>query len=92
MKDSLELNDVFELDGSDYITLDKIKYADITYYFVNKLKDEETPSKEFFVYKDDLVKGFIEEKNEKMLNVILKIFSDNMNKKIDTIRNSGGEE
>ncbi len=91
MKDSLELNDVFELNGKDYITLDKIKYADITYYFVNKLKDEKTPSREFFVYKDDPAEGFIEEKEEKMLKVVLKIFSDNMNKKIDTIKNSGGE-
>ena len=92
MKDSLELNDVFELDGNDYITLDKIKYADITYYFVNKLKDEETPGKEFFVYKDDLKRGFIKEEDEKMLNIVLKIFSDNMNKKINTIRNSGGDK
>ena len=92
MKDSLELNDVFELDGNDYITLDKIKYADITYYFVNKLKDEETPSKEFFVYKDDVVKGLVKEEDETMLGIVLKIFSENMNKKIDTIRDSGGEE
>ena len=91
MKDSLELNDVFELDGKDYITLDKIRFADITYYFVNKLKDSETPGKEFFVYKDDIDKGFIEEKDEKILRIVLKIFSDNMNKKIDTIRDSGGE-
>lgn len=92
MKDSLRINDVFELDGNDYITLDKIKYADVTYYFVNKLKDEETPSKEFFVYKDDFSKGFIKEEDKNMLNIVLRIFSENMNKKIDTIRSSGGEE
>lgn len=88
MKDSLQLNDVFEFETSKYVTVDKIRKNDISYYFVNKLIDEETPSKEFYVYKDDPKLGFIQETDEKILKELLVTFSDNMNKLIATITES----
>ena len=34
---SIKLNDVFELSGNDYITIDKTEYNGFTYFFTNKL-------------------------------------------------------
>ena len=57
---SIKLNDVFELSGSDYITIDKTEYNGITYFFTNKLNGEE-PTDKFVVFKD-VGTGLIEEK------------------------------
>ena len=86
MNYSIKLNDIFELSGNDYITIDKTEYNGITYYFTNKLNGEE-PTDKFVVFKDAGT-GFVEEKNKEVLDIVLKVFSDNMNKKIEAINNS----
>lgn len=86
MKYSVKLNDIFELAGNDYITIDKTEYNGITYFFTNKLDGEE-PTDKFVVFKD-VGTGFIEEKNKEVLDIVLKVFSNNMNKKIEAINNS----
>lgn len=78
----LNLDDVFEFKGDDYIVVDKIKYKESEYFFVNKLLNEEEPGKEFYVMKG-LKEGLIIEKNEEILNEIYPIFSSNINKKIE---------
>lgn len=83
---SVKLNDIFELAGNDYITIDKTEYNGLTYFFTNKLDGEE-PTDKFVVFKD-VGTGFVEEKNKEVLDVVLKVFSDNMNKKIEAINNS----
>ena len=82
----VKLNDIFELAGNDYITIDKTEYNGLTYFFTNKLDGEE-PTDKFVVFKD-VGTGFVEEKNKEVLDVVLKVFSDNMNKKIEAINNS----
>ena len=86
MNYSVKLNDIFELAGNDYITIDKTECNGYTYFFTNKLNGEE-PTDTFVVFKD-VGTGFVEEKNKKVLDVVLKVFSNNMNKKIETINNS----
>ena len=86
MKYSVKLNDIFELAGNDYITIDKTEYNGTTYFFTNKLDGEE-PTDKFVVFKD-VGTGFIEEKNKEVLDIVLKVFSNNMNKKIEAINNS----
>ena len=83
---SIKLNDVFELSGNDYITIDKTEYNGITYFFTNKLNGEE-PTDKFVVFKD-VGTGFVEEKKKEVLDVVLKTFSNNMNSKLRTINNS----
>ena len=83
---SVKLNDIFELAGNDYITIDKTEYNGLTYFFTNKLDGEE-PTDNFVVFKD-VGTGFVEEKNKEVLDIVLKVFSDNMNKKIEAINNS----
>ena len=83
---SVKLNDIFELAGNDYITIDKTEYNGLTYFFTNKL-DGEKPTDKFVVFKD-VGTGFVEEKNKEVLDIVLKVFSDNMNKKIEAINNS----
>lgn len=83
---NVKLNDIFELAGNDYITIDKTEYNGLTYFFTNKLDGEE-PTDKFVVFKD-VGTGFVEEKNKEVLDIVLKVFSDNMNKKIEAINNS----
>lgn len=83
---SIKLNDVFELSGNDYITIDKTEYNGITYFFTNKLNGEE-PTDKFVVFKD-VGTGLIEEKKKEVLDTVLKTFSNNMNSKLRTINNS----
>lgn len=86
MNYSIKLNDIFELSGSDYVTIDKTEYNGSTYFFTNKLNSEE-PTDKFVVFKD-VGTGLVEEKKQEVLDVILKTFSNNMNSKIRTINSS----
>lgn len=86
MNYSIKLNDIFELSGSDYVTIDKTEYNGSTYFFTNKLNGEE-PTDKFVVFKD-VGTGLVEEKKQEVLDVILKTFSNNMNSKIRTINSS----
>lgn len=79
-------DDLFELDGSDYITVDAYDYNSEHYIFANKLNGEE-PTKEFVVFKCSS-DGLEEEKDEFILKVVLGVFSENMNKKLETINES----
>lgn len=83
---SIKLNDVFELSGSDYITIDKTEYNGFTYFFTNKLNGEK-PTDKFVVFKD-VGTGLIEEKKKEVLDTVLKTFSNNMNSKLRTINTS----
>lgn len=78
------INDVFEFENSDYITLDKYKYNDFYYLFTNKLVSEDEPGKDFVVFKM-LPEGLIIETDKNILDEVNKVFSDNFNKKLETI-------
>jgi len=86
MKYELIEDDVFELDGADYITLDITEYENEKYCFTNKLLTEDEPSNEFIVFKMN-PDGLVKEKNEKVLGEVLRVFSANMNKKIEYLNN-----
>lgn len=82
MSYELKLDDVFDLGESKYVTLDKLEYNGIIYYFTNKLTVDEEPTKEFVVLKS-LADGLVREKNPDILNVLFKTFSNNFNKKVE---------
>lgn len=91
MNYELKLDDVFELKDGSYIVIDKLEYNNVTYYFTNKLLNEDEPGKEFFVFKG-LSNGIVKESNEEILNYILKVFSKNMNDKIEYLNNYNVED
>ena len=78
----INLDDIFEINGQDYITLDITELDGVKYCFTNRLLSDEEPSKDFFVFKM-LPQGLVKEKDTEKLNAVLKIFSANMNKKIE---------
>lgn len=82
MSYELKLDDVFDLGESKYVTLDKLEYNGIIYYFTNKLTVDEEPTKEFIVFKA-LADGLVRERNSDVLNVLFKTFSNNFNEKVE---------
>ena len=91
MNYELKLDDIFEYKGSNYITLDIAEQDGVKYCFTNKLVNEEEPSKEFIVFKM-LPKGLVKETDIDKLNNILRVFSVNMNKKIEYLNSFSEEE
>lgn len=81
MNYQLEEDDLFEWKGDNYITIDVFEYKNIKYYFTNKLIGEEEPSKEFIVFKG-LEKGLVIENDKSILDIVLPVFSTNMNKRL----------
>lgn len=84
MNYDVKVNDIFEFEHNDYITLDKYKYNEFYYLFTNKLVGDEEPGKEFFVFKM-LSEGLIIETDKEVLKILNKVFSDNFNKKLKIV-------
>lgn len=84
---NIKIGDYFELNGKKNITLDSHIYNDKKYIFVNELTEEEEPTKVFRVYYL-IDNGLVEENNKEVLDELLKVFSDNMNKKIEMIKSN----
>ncbi len=80
----VKVDDVFSLKSGKYITLEETNYEQERYLFVNKLDENDNPSKKFVVFKCT-DKGLLEEKDNDKLNVLLKIFSDKVNDKLELI-------
>ena len=91
MSYELKLDDVFELKDGSYIIIDKLVYKDTNYYFTNKLLNEDEPGKEFFVFKG-VSNGIVKEKDKEILDYVLKVFSKNMNDKIEYLNNYNTED
>lgn len=91
MSYELKLDDVFELKDGSYIVIDKLVYKDTNYYFTNKLLNEDEPGKEFFVFKG-VSNGIVKEKDKEILDYVLKVFSKNMNDKIEYLNNYNTED
>lgn len=80
----VKVDDVFSLKSGKYITLEETNYEQERYIFVNRLDENDNPSKKFVVFKCT-DKGLLEEKNNDKLNVLLKIFSDKVNDKLELV-------
>ncbi len=80
----VKVDDVFSLKSGKYITLEETNYEQERYIFVNKLDENDNPSKKFVVFKCT-DKGLLEEKDNDKLNVLLKIFGDKVNDKLELI-------
>lgn len=80
----VKVDDVFSLKSGKYITLEETNYEQERYLFVNKLDENDNPSKKFVVFKCT-DKGLLEEKDNDKLNVLLKIFGDKVNDKLELI-------
>lgn len=77
----MKLNDLFEVKGKDYIVIDLTNYGGEKYLFTNELNNSEEPTKIFKIFKE-VKNGLVEEKNEKILNIILPVFSKGINDKL----------
>lgn len=85
MKYKLEIDDVFEYLGNDYITIDKVDYKGRRFFLTNKLIDEETPGKEFVIF-EALPEGLvISDPTNDDIKVVCDKFSDLMTKRIGQI-------
>lgn len=91
MNYNLNLDDIFEYKGEDYITLDITEQDGIKYCFTNRLVNSKEPSKDFVVFKM-LADGIVKEKDIDKLNNVLSIFSVNMNKKIEYLNSLSKED
>lgn len=80
----IKVNDLFELNGKNYIALDKTMYDNNIYIFTNELAANEEPTKTFKVFRI-YSNGLKEEKQKNILSSVLPIFSENMNKKLEVI-------
>lgn len=80
----VKVNDLFELSSGKYITLDAVVYESQRYIFVNKLDENEEPTKKFMVFRCT-DKGLIEEKNADVLKPVLSHFSETANEKLALI-------
>lgn len=80
----IKVNDMFELSSGKYITLDDVVYDSQRYIFVNKLDEDEEPTKTFMVFRCT-DKGLVEEKNADVLKPVLSHFSETANKKLALI-------
>lgn len=85
MENYIEVDEVFELNGKNYITLDETNYNGNRYIFANVL-DNDNPTGEFVPF---LCKGekLYEVEDKKTKVIILTAFSNNMNKKLEVINN-----
>ena len=81
----IEIADMITFEGEKYITLDVMNYNNINYAFVNKLTQDEEPTKEYFIFKpkgnDDL--EILTDNN--LINILLPIFQKNIEKQIQEI-------
>lgn len=80
----VKVDDIFLLSSGKYITLDEIILENERYIFVNKLDDNEEPTKDFRVFKSTK-QGLIEEKNKEKLRPLLEYFSNKANEKLELI-------
>ena len=85
MKYKLEIDDVFEYLGNDYITIDKVDYNERRFFLANKLVNDETPGKEFVIF-EALPEGLvISDTNSDDIKAVCDMFSELMTKKIEHI-------
>lgn len=82
----INIHDVFEAEGKDYITLDKAIFNGQEYIFTNELENDE-PTKVFRVFRLK-ENGIVEITDKGILSQILPTFSKNMNDKLEIINES----
>lgn len=70
----VRVNDVFELEGVNYIALKVCNLNNNEYIFTNVLNENEEPTKNFKLFRQ-IPKGLIEVKNQEELNNVLPTFS-----------------
>lgn len=75
----LEVGDLITVSSSNYLVMDLVPYGGISYAFVNKMTKKEEPTDEYYVFKmvDD---GVVKVVDEEMLNILVPLFSKNVNK------------
>lgn len=76
---NLEVGDLITISASNYLVMDMVPYGGINYAFVNKMTKKEEPTDEYYVFKivDD---GVTKAVDEEMLNILVPLFSKNVNK------------
>lgn len=80
----IETADLITKEEGKYITLDVINYEGKDYAIVNKLTEEEEPTEELYVFTP--TKESIEKiVDEELLNKLLPIFQENLEKEIKKI-------
>lgn len=91
MKYSLEVNDVFEYLGNDYVTIDIANANNRKFILTNKLLNENEPSKELVIF-EMLPEGLIiTDKDDKDVDKICNDFSYHLNEMVDYYREVAGE-
>ena len=71
------VGDLLTIENIKYIVIDKIKYVDEDYIFVNKMTDKEDNTSNYYVMKliNENVKII---KDKELLEKLLPVFSDNV--------------
>lgn len=80
------VDDLITLGDKKYITLDSIYYEDNNYIFVNEVTKDEEPTKSFYVFKV-VDNSCLLIDDTKILDLVLPIFSSNVQKQIDMFKN-----
>lgn len=84
----IEIADLITRSDGKYITLDVINYEGKEYAFVNKLTEEdEDPTEELYVF-TPTSEGTTKITDEELLNKLLPIFQENLEKEIKKIMES----
>lgn len=81
----INIAEILEIDGIDYVTLDVITYKDIRYMFVDRLDENTEPVAEYSVFKIVNDNAFMIE-DEMELNELLPMFSKNISKILEEFR------
>ena len=75
-----EIGDILTISGVEYVVLDNILNEDKKYIFTNKIIENDELGKEFYTFEvfEDGVKQI---KDDKLLEILLPIFQNNINSK-----------
>ena len=82
------VGDLLTIKGEKYITIDVVPYNGINYAFVNKMTNNEEPTKEFYTL-EILSSGVRIVKDKQILDILLPMFSKTVQKMVDRITNEG---
>ena len=88
---NIVVGDLLTIKGEKYITMDVALYDGINYAFVNKMTNDEEPTKEFYTLEvfDNGVKIVT---NKEILDILLPMFSKTVQKMVDEIKKKGISE
>lgn len=81
-----ELGDIFKLRENTFMVAEMATYMGIDYLLLNKLDIKEEPTEELYVYKIEN-NELISIQEEEILDIILPVFNNKLQKNITNIKN-----